>query len=135
MPCDDRQLFIRDIIDSQLESADQRALSRVADIEMELREDGCLALTALLTGPQSLAGRIAGWLRGLCTFLLRNRFESRIPLEEVCSFGPTINLRKTAEEYQVGRSERWLARYLLRWIPGSGYVCLTSHASPRKHSE
>lgn len=121
MPFDERQLFIRDIIDSQLESADQLALSRVADIEMDLREDGSLELTALLTGPQALTGRIANALRRLCALVLRDRFETRIPLEDVVSFGPTINLRKKAAEYRVGQSERWIARHLLRWIPGSGY--------------
>lgn len=115
---DNQQLFIRDMLDSQLESADHLALSRVADIEMELQEDGRLVLTALLTGPQALAGRLAGSLRRACAFMLRNRFEVRLPLDEVASFGPTIHLRRKAEEYQVGRSERWIARHLLRWIPG-----------------
>lgn len=117
---DNQQLFIRDMLDSQLESADHLALSRVADIEMELQEDGRLVLTALLTGPQALAGRLAGSLRRACTFVLRNRFEVRLPLDEVVSFGATIHLRRKAEEYQVGRSERWIARHLLHWIPGGG---------------
>jgi hypothetical protein len=120
MSCNHQQLFLRDIIDAQLESADHRALGRVADIEVEVRENGCLALTALLTGPQAGAGRVAGGLRRVCAWVLRDRFESRIPLEEVHAFGPTIILRKQAREYQVGQSERWIVRHLLRWIPGSG---------------
>ncbi|HEU5379403.1 MAG TPA: divalent metal cation transporter [Ktedonobacteraceae bacterium] len=74
----------------------------------------------LLTGPQAGAGRVAGGLRRVCAWVLRDRFESRIPLEEVHAFGPTIILRKQAREYQVGQSERWIVRHLLRWIPGSG---------------
>lgn len=123
-------LFLRDIIDAQIESADHLALGRVADVEVEVRENGCLALTALLTGPQAGAGRVASRLRHVCTWVLRDRFETRIPLEEVCSFGPTILLRKQAHEYQAGRSERWLARHLLRWIPGSGYACLIDRTFP-----
>jgi hypothetical protein len=121
MPFDDTRLFIRDIIDFQLESADQRALGRVADIEMEWQEDGRLVLVSLLTGPQALAGRVARGLRRLLTFLLRDRFEAHIDLEEVSSFEASIKLRHNAEHYQVGQSERWIARHILRWIPGSGF--------------
>lgn len=112
---------IRDIIDSQLETADHVHIGRVADIELEVGEDGTLILKNLLTGPQTLAGRISPRLRSSVRFLLRDRFEARIPLSEVVSFGPTLQLRKTAREYQVGQSEHWIARYILRWIPGSGY--------------
>lgn len=121
MPLGDTKLFIRDIIDSQLESADHLALGRVADIEMEWQADGRLVLTSLLTGPQALAGRIARGLRCVCAFLLRDRFETQIPLDEVVAFGPTVHLRHNAESYPVSQSEQWLARHILRWIPGSGY--------------
>ena len=119
MPPDNHRLFIRDIIDSQLKSADHLALGRVADVEMEMQEDGRLVLTALLTGPQALAGRVSHGLRHVFAFFLRDRFECSLPLSEVATFGPTIYLRKKADEYQVGQSERWIARYILRWIPGS----------------
>jgi hypothetical protein len=119
MPPDNRQLFIRDIIDSQLESADHLALGRVADVEMEMREDGRLVLTALLTGPQALAGRVSHVLRHIFAFFLRDRFECSLPLSEVATFGPTLHLHRNADEYPVGRSERWIAHYILRWIPGS----------------
>lgn len=112
---------IRDIIDSQLETADHVPIGRVADIELEVGEDDTLILTNLLTGPQALAGRISPRLRALLRLLLRDRFESQIPLSEVVSFGPTLQLRKEASEYPVGRAERWIVRYILRWIPGSGY--------------
>ncbi|HZR40955.1 MAG TPA: hypothetical protein VFB12_12595 [Ktedonobacteraceae bacterium] len=116
------QIFsIRDIIDSQLETRDKIEIGRVADIEVELHADGTLALTDLVTGPQALAGRVAGPLRVLFQRLLHDRFERRIPLSEVEEFGPTLRLRGTAEEYSVGQSERWIAHYILRWVPGSGH--------------
>ena len=121
MPLDDTKLFIRDIIDFQLESADHLALGRVADVELEWQEDGRLVLEALLTGPQALAGRIAHGLRHVLTFLLHDRFETHISLEEVSSFEATIKLCHNAERYQAGQSERWIARHILRWIPGSGF--------------
>jgi hypothetical protein len=112
---------VRDIIDSQLETRDNIEIGRVADIEVEQCEDGTLILTNLIAGPQALAGRVSRRLGSLFQWLLRDRFEQSIPLSEVEEFGPTLRLRGKAEEYPVGQSERWIARYILRWIPGSGY--------------
>jgi len=97
------------------------AIGRVADIELEMQENGMLLVTALLTGPQALAGRISPRLQKFLRFLLRDRFEGRIPLSEVETIGPTLRLRKRASDYTVGQSERWIASSILRWIPGSGY--------------
>lgn len=120
MPILGDQLFsIRDIIDSQLETHDKIEIGRVADIEAEWREDGTLVLTNLVTGPQALAGRVATPLRSLFRWLLRDRFEHRIPISEVEEFGPTLALRGRAEDYTVGQSDRWIAQHILRWIPGS----------------
>ena len=117
---DDRIFSIRDIIDSQLETRDDVKISRVADIEAELHDDGRLVLTHLVVGPQALAGRAASPLRSLFRFLLRDRFEYRIAISDVEHFGPTLRLRGRARDYKVGRSERWIAKHILRWIPGSG---------------
>lgn len=118
-------LGMGDIMDQQLESADGRLIGRVADIEMEWREDGSLVFTHLLLGPEALAGRVAEHMRPLAHRLLGGRFERRIPLSEIEDLGTTIRLRGTAaqyrEQYGVGRSERWLASHILRFIPGSGY--------------
>lgn len=117
----DQKFSIRDIIDSQLESSDGIEIGRVADIEVEQAEDGSLRVTNLVTGPLALAGRVARPLRSLLQRLLRGRFEHRIALSEVNTFGPTLKLRGKADEYATGQSERWIAAHILRWIPGSGY--------------
>lgn len=118
---DDDIFSIRDLIDSQLETSDDVEIGRVADIRAELREDGQLVLTSLVSGPQALAGRVGSPLRALFRFLLRDRFEKEISLGEVKSFGPTLCLRRRAADYEIGQSERWIAEHILRWIPGSGY--------------
>ena len=121
MPVPDDSIFsIRDIIDSQLETRDGVEISRVADIEAELRDDGKLVLTCLMVGPQALAGRVASPLRSLFRFLLRDRFEYRIAISDVEHFGPTLRLKGRARDYKVGQSERWIAKHILHWIPGSG---------------
>jgi hypothetical protein len=110
---------MRDIMDSQLETSDKHKIGRVADIMAELRDDGSLELTCLVTGPQALAGRVASHLRPIARFLLRDRFEHCIPLKEVESFGPTLRLRGKQKDYDVGQSDRWIADHILRRIPGS----------------
>ena len=121
MPSDqDRLLAMGDIMDMQLETSDGCHVGRVADIEAELRDDGALVLTHLVVGPEALSGRVGSRLRPLAHLLLRGRFEHRIPMAEIEDVGPTVRLRGTAEDYGLGRSDRWIAEHILRLIPGSG---------------
>ena len=116
----DEIFSIRDILDSQLLTSDGRRIGRVADISAEEQTDGSLKLTHLIVGPQALAGRVNSHLRSVFLFFLRDRFEHSIPRSEVTRFGPTLYLRGKAEDYAVGQSERWIAKHILRWIPGNG---------------
>jgi len=117
---EDQLLAMRDIMDSQLETHDKHDIGRVADIEAEWHDDGKLVLKNIITGPQALTGRVASHLRPIARFLLRDRFEHRIPLRDVEDFGPTLHLRGKASDYSVGQSERWIRDHNLRWIPGNG---------------
>jgi hypothetical protein len=112
---------IADIIDNQLETHDKYRIGRVADIAAEWCEDGSLVLTDIVSGPQALARRVSSHLHPIFRYVLRDRFEHRIPIEEIEDFQPTLHLRRNAADYQVGQSERWIANHILRWIPGSGY--------------
>ena len=114
-------LVMRNIMDNQLETRDDIEIGRVADIEAELRPDGRLVLTKLMTGPEALAGRISSHLRPIVHFFLRNRFEHSIPIDEIDGFHPTLRLRGCAIDYSTGESERWLANHIFRWLPGSGW--------------
>ncbi len=121
MPDSEEQLLVmRDIMDSQLETRDKRRIGRVADIEVEWRADGELVLKNIVTGPEALTGRVFSHVRPLARFLLRGHFEHSIPLGDVETFGPTLRLRKKAEDYRVGQSDQWIADHILRWIPGNG---------------
>lgn len=117
----DNIFSIRDIIDSQLETSDDVEIGRVADLEAEWRDDGSLVLVSLVSGPQALLARLSPGLKPLARWLFRDRFDHCIPIGDVEYFGPTLRLRGRAKDYRVGRSEQWIAKYLLRWIPGSGY--------------
>jgi len=119
MPQDDL-LTMRDIIDGLLQDADGATLGPVADIEVTLSDTGEARLTALLIGPEALAGRVSSRLRPLAHMLLKGRFEHRIPIGEVEEFGPTLKLRHARDHYHVGQADDWVYRHLLRFIPGSG---------------
>jgi hypothetical protein len=117
---EDRLQVMRDIVDMQLTTRDNRQIGRVADVVATWREDGTLALHALATGPETLLGRIGQPPRRLAHLLLRGRFEHDIPLSEVKDFDQGISLRGRAADYSSGQSERWIADHILRWIPGNG---------------
>lgn len=117
----DVMLAMRAILDEQLITADGRKIGRVADVETERRPDGSLVLTHLVMGPQALAGRVSEHLQPLAHSVLHERFEHRIPIADVKNFDPTIGLRGKASDYSLGRADAWIVRYLLRWLPGSGY--------------
>ena len=111
---------MRDILDGQLETRDGRHIGRVADVEATWNDDGSLVLTDLVIGPQALAGRVADRLRDVARWVLRDRFEHRVPISEVTHLGPTLKLRGALDAYSVGHADDWLVEHLLRFIPGSG---------------
>lgn len=113
-------LLVRDILDGQLETRDHRKVGRVADVVAERDPDGTVRAVELRIGPEALAGRISPRLRMLVAKVLRGRFDHRIPVTEIAEVGPTIRLRGLSDDYAVGQADDWVARHILRWIPGSG---------------
>jgi len=111
---------MRDLMDGELLSSDGRSLGRVDDVSAELGDDGILRLVEIVSGPEALAGRVSSRLRPVARRLLGGRLDTRIPLADVEEMGPTIRLKRPADGYRTGRSDRWIAEHLLRWIPGSG---------------
>jgi len=117
---DDELLAMRDIADGLLESSDGVPLGRVADVEIEVGDDGGARLVGLVVGPEALAGRVSSRLRRPARWLLKSRFEHAIPVVEVERFGPTVNLRREASHYDTGSGEAWVQRHILRFLPGNG---------------
>jgi hypothetical protein len=115
---DEPVLVMRDVMDLQIESADGIDMGRVDDLEARVDVDGKVTLTALLAGPQALSGRISSRLRPLVRRLLRDRFDSRIPIDEIDELGLVVRLRGRADEYRVGASDRWIADHFWARLPG-----------------
>jgi hypothetical protein len=112
---------MRDIVDAQMVSADGREIGRVADLTGEMKADGSVELTDILTGPEALTGRLGTFLRPAAKLILRGRFEASIPLTELKTKGLILRLRQDADAYRVGDSEGWIVEHILRFIPRSGY--------------
>ncbi len=106
-------------MDMQIETADGIDIGRVDDIEAAVGDNGIARVTALLGGPQALAGRLSSRLRPFVRRILHDRWDSRIPIEEIAELGLTIRLRGTAEEYRLGASDRWLAEHVIARVPGA----------------
>src|SRR4051812_21745231 len=114
-------LAMRDLMDGQLVTADERLIGRVADVMAAWRPDGTLVLTDLLIGPQALAGRVSSRLRPLARWLLRDRFEYTLPVTEIAELkGGDVRLRGSSEHYTVGHADEWVQQHILRFIPGNG---------------
>jgi hypothetical protein len=112
---------MRDLMDAQLRSRDGLDLARVADVEAEWTDAGELVLRDLVCGPEALMRRVSSRLKRPGRFLFRGRFDKRIPLADIDRMdGLEIQLKRDAEAYEVGASERWLVSHLLRFIPGFG---------------
>jgi hypothetical protein len=111
---------MRDLMDGQLLAADELEIGRVADIEAEWTPEGWLVLRRLWCGPEALARRIGSRPGRLVAWLLGGRFDRSIPIDEVAALDNlAIRLRQPSGRYQVGRSERWLDRHLVRFLPGA----------------
>lgn len=119
---DDRHelLAMRDIVDGLLLSTDDVSLGRVADIEVTIDDDGAAYLSAILVGPEALAGRVSSRLRPLARWIFRGRFDHRVSIDEIGAIGPVLNLRRSAGSYALGSADAWVLRHILRFIPGSG---------------
>lgn len=116
----DTHLVMRDLMDQQIVTADDRSIARVADIEAEWRHDGRLYLTGLDIGPQALARRVSGSLAPIARFLLRGRWEHTIPMDEVSEVTLDVYLRHGSDYYETGKADQWVVDHILRFIPGNG---------------
>jgi hypothetical protein len=52
--------------------------------------------------------------------LLHDRFDHRIPMDEIERIELDIHLRTDPARYGVGTADRWVVDHVLRFIPGNG---------------
>jgi hypothetical protein len=119
-PARRRLLAMRDIVDGQLETIEDRRIGRVADLAAEWRDDGSLVVTDMVVGPEALAGRVSRRIGGLVRRLTGGRYEHRVAMSEVEEVGPTVHLRGKRGDYPLTGADDWIAEHIIRWIPGGG---------------
>jgi sporulation protein YlmC with PRC-barrel domain len=109
------------LLDRQVVDTHGDPVGKVDDVE--LSEEGLV--TALLVGPQALAGRIGGVLGELLLFLSagigRDSTEEpvRVAVELVTDYGTQITVARSREELGAHRNEDRAREYVVGRIPGA----------------
>jgi hypothetical protein len=116
----ERAYLVRDVLDEAIRSRDRRRLGRVADIELVLSADGTLRATNLCLGVETHLRRLSRRVSRFAHRYLRGRFEKSVGVGEVEELGPTVRLRGMASDYDLDSGDQWVARKILRFIPGNG---------------
>lgn len=111
------------LVDRQILTSEGRMLGKVDDLELELREDGRLYVTALLTGPGALGPRLGGALgtivRGTWSRLSGRDQPARIDWSQVAQLTSAVELGVSADAVPVDGFERWVRDRLIAALPGS----------------
>ena len=113
-------LLMRDIVDNQLVGSEGERVTKVAGVEVELREGTPPVVRALLVGPEPLARRIGPRVGWLVQRVTGGRREVRIPWEEVEDVGADIELNVPAHRTGATHAEDWVREKIIGRIPGSG---------------
>jgi sporulation protein YlmC with PRC-barrel domain len=118
-----------ELLDRQLVDRDGRLVGKVDDLELtdpgERLEQP--QVTAILTGPDALAGRLhtrlGRWLQQLSLRLLAPAPQgpSRVPFQQVEAIGSSIRLRVAADQLGTGGGQGW-AGQLIGKLPGAGHA-------------
>ncbi|MCU1359325.1 MAG: hypothetical protein JWN99_614 [Ilumatobacteraceae bacterium] len=116
-----------DLLDRQLLDRNKMACGNVDDVELTVKDDGKLYVTALLTGPGILSYRLRRkrlglWLqeadRRLHGDVDDDRDRSRIPIELAFKIGPAITVAMDAADIASQDLERWARDHFADRIPG-----------------
>ena len=113
-------LLMRDIVDNQLLDSQGERVTKVAGVEVELREGARPVVRALLVGPEPLACRIGPRVGRLVEGITGGRREVRISWERVEDVGPDVKLDISASATGATHAEDWVREKIIDRIPGSG---------------
>jgi sporulation protein YlmC with PRC-barrel domain len=117
---------LHQLLDRQILDNEGRMVSKVDDVELEERDDGRLAVTALLTGPGALGPRIGGTpgtlaVRGWSRLSGRPPDDpTRIDYSDVTTINTAIKLGVTRASLAVDGFEVWARTRLIAALPGAG---------------
>ena len=104
------------VLDRQLLDKDGRRCGNVDDLAIEGGPGEPAEVVAILVGPDVWRGR-AGWVGRVAAWVARGG-RVRIPWSEVAEVSAHVQLKKTAQEYGLGRGDDRLRPYIEK-IPGA----------------
>lgn len=116
------------LLDRQLVDRKTLLAGKVDDLELERRDDGRLAVTAILAGPGVLARRFGRktfgrWRERALAVLSEGRAPgSRIPLSQVVKIGDHVDLAVDRQDLATFATERWVQDHVIGHIPGSRHA-------------
>jgi hypothetical protein len=115
------------LLDRQLIDTDGRLAGKVDDLELELPEGGGPpVVTAILSGPGALSGRVGGrlgaWLEAVANRLREGdaRRPARVSFGLVKRIGSAVDLSIAKAELETNRLEAWTRDHLIGRLPGAG---------------
>lgn len=112
------------LLDRQILTSDGRMVGKVDDVELELRDDGRLYVTALLSGPGALGPRLGGGLgtivRGTWSRLSGRSEPARVDWSQVAHLTSAVELGVSAEGVSLDGFEVWVRDRFIAALPGSG---------------
>jgi sporulation protein YlmC with PRC-barrel domain len=112
------------LLDRQIVDTDDEAVGKVDDVEIS--DDGYV--TALLVGPQALAGRLGGLLGQWIAFLSEGISRSstaepaRVGMDLVTDLGTTIRVARSRQALGAHRNEDRVREYVIGRIPGADHA-------------
>ncbi len=116
------------LLDRQLVDREGRMAGCIDDLELDRSDDGRLYVTAILSGPGSLAQRLGrvrygSWLRRVHRVVsLPDGDPDRIPFNRVSDIGDHVALAADRAELGSSSGERWVRDHVVAHIPGSGHA-------------
>jgi len=112
------------LLDRQILTSDGRMVGKVDDVELELRDDGRLYVTALLSGPGALGPRLGGALgtlvQGTWSRLSGRTEPARVRWSQVAHLTSAVELGVSAETVRIDGFEEWVRDRFIAALPGSG---------------
>lgn len=112
-----------DLLDRQILANNGRMIGKVDDVELEMRDDGRLYVTALLSGPGALGPRFGGALGTIMRASwerLSGRHEpARVDWSQVEAVETAIKLAVDPPEGRLDGFEIWMRDRIIAAIPGS----------------
>ena len=116
------------LLDRQLIERDGRMCGNVDDVELELDADGRAYVSALLSGPGTLAPRLAmkrygDWMRRAHALVDGDGEDpARIPLARVADINNHVTISLDHDQVGSVDGEHWVRDHIIGRIPGSRHA-------------